>query len=33
MDPASAWAQITMLLSIAIEEHWEEAEKLGKKLG
>jgi hypothetical protein len=29
--PTNAWAQITMLVLIAIEEHWREAEQLGRE--
>lgn len=33
MSPDAAWLQITTLLSAAIEENWEEANKLGQELG
>lgn len=33
MSAEGIWLQLTQLVSQAIEEHWEEAEKLGQKLG
>jgi hypothetical protein len=33
MSPKSAWLQVTDLVSIAIEEHRDEAEQLGQELG
>jgi hypothetical protein len=33
MSPEGAWLQVTDLVLQAIEEHWEEAERLGRGLG
>ena len=33
MNPENAWSQITMLVMVVIDEHREDAEKLGQQLG